>query len=75
MVTRALDAAARRWPDDKDRPSKLLLDLVLEGQRAIEAREERATAARRAAIAKTSGALTGVYPEGYLEDLRKDWPE
>ena len=74
-ITRALDAAARRWPQDKERPSKLLLDLVHEGHRAIEAREERETSARRAAIAKTSGALTGAYPKGYLEQLREDWPE
>lgn len=74
-VTRALHAAARRWPQDKERPSKLLLDLVQEGHRAIEARDQRAVSARRAAIAKTSGALTGIYPEGYLEQLRDDWPK
>jgi hypothetical protein len=37
--------------------------------------EERSTAARRAAIERTAGALTGVYSTGYLQRLRGDWPD
>jgi hypothetical protein len=73
-VARALDDAARQWPHDRERPSKLLLDLVREGHRAITVDTERTTAARRAAIERTDGALTGSYPAGYLDDLRRDWP-
>jgi hypothetical protein len=53
----------------------LLLSLVREGQRAIAIEDERATAERRDAIARTSGALTGTYPKGYLRRLRRDWAE
>jgi hypothetical protein len=74
-VARALDDAARRWPQDRERPAKLLLDLVQEGHRAISGDSERAVAERRAAIERTGGALTGVYPPNYLERLRDDWPE
>ncbi len=74
-VARALKAAARRWPDDRARPGKLLLDLLREGHRAIAMSDERAGADRRAAIAGTGGALTGSYPAGYLAQLRGDWPE
>ncbi|MET0604519.1 MAG: hypothetical protein ABW167_21215 [Baekduia sp.] len=74
-ISRALDAAAQRWPDDRERPGKLLLDLVREGHRAITTGAERAGEDRRAAIVGTSGALTGAYPDGYLEQLRGDWPE
>ncbi len=73
-VAEALRAAALHWPSDRDRPARLLLDLVREGHRAIAADAERATAERRAAIERTSGALTGMYPDGYLDELRDDWP-
>jgi hypothetical protein len=74
-VARALRDAARQWPGDRDRPAKLLLDLVREGHRAIARDVDRDRAERRAAIEWTSGALTGVYPIGYLDRLRDEWPE
>ncbi|HEX5853407.1 MAG TPA: hypothetical protein VFY36_09965 [Solirubrobacteraceae bacterium] len=74
-VARALNDAARRWPKDRKRPARLLLDLLREGHRAITADAERAVAGRRTAIERSSGALTGAYPADYLEQLRGDWPE
>lgn len=74
-MTCALQAAARRWPDDRERPAKLLLDLVREGHRVIALEAHSAAAERREAIERTGGALTGSYPAGYLERLRRDWPE
>lgn len=73
-VAEALRDAARRWPEDRERPAKLLLDLVREGHKAIATEEDEATARRLAAIERTAGALTGVYPPGYLQQLRDDWP-
>ena len=74
-LTATLDAAARRWPEDEHRRSRLLLRLVQEGRRAVDddaaARVER----RRAAIERTAGIFTGLYPPGYLEELRRDWPD
>src|SRR5438309_2361119 len=67
-VARALHDAARRWPDDRERPTRLLLDLVREGHRAIAATVERATADRRAAIERTGGVLTGSYPPAHLDE-------
>jgi hypothetical protein len=74
-ISRALQAAAQRWPDDRERPGKLLLDLVREGHRAITTDADRAGEGRHAAIVRTGGALTGTYPAEYLEQLRGDWPE
>jgi hypothetical protein len=73
-VAHALRDAARQWPEDRERPAKLLLDLVREGHHAITAEAEQAAADRRAAIERTGGTLTGTYPSGYLEQLRGDWP-
>ena len=74
-VTQALEDAARRWPEDRERPAKLLLSLLREGRRAIAAEDEQVTSDRREAITHTSGALTGAYPRGYLGRLRRDWRE
>ncbi len=74
-VARALDEAGRRWPEERDAPGRLLLHLVEEGGRALRRQRDDLTAARREAVRRTSGALTGVYPPDYLEQLREDWPE
>ena len=71
----ALDEAARRWPEDAGSRSRLLLRLVKAGERAIGDERRRQLARRRAAVERTAGALTGVYPPGYLEQLRSEWPE
>ena len=74
-VARALDDAARRWPAERGNRRKLLLRLMEEGHRAIGDRDASGADARRAAVERTSGALTGSYGEDYLTDLRADWPE
>jgi hypothetical protein len=73
-VAAALDAAAARWPEVGSR-RELLLRLVEQGRGALDREQHEATERRRAAIQRTSGALTGVYERAYLERLRDDWPE
>jgi hypothetical protein len=74
-LTRALDEAGRRWPEERDAPSHLLLHLVEAGYLAIRREREALVAADVAAIEQAAGALTGSYPNAYLHDLRTDWPE
>ncbi len=73
-LSSALDMAARRWPQDADSRPRLLLRLVEAGRRAISDEEGAERARRSAAINRTAGALTGVYPPGYLDGLRGEWP-
>lgn len=74
-ITRALQQAAERWPEHGGAPGRLLLELIREGQRVIEENRRDEVEARREAVRRTAGALTGVYPPGYLERLREEWPE
>lgn len=74
-IAEALDDAARHWPTDHDARGRLLVQLVKEGHRVIVDQHSGGLARRRKAIQATSGALTGLYPEGYLDELRGDWPE
>ncbi len=74
MVARALDAAAERWPEDRDRRARLLLRLLGEGHRALGEASAQTVADRREALRRTSGLLTGTYGPNYLEELRRDWP-
>ncbi len=72
-VARALAAAEERWPGEPR--SKLIVRLITEnGERVAEVNDVEA-ARRRAALDAIAGAFEGLYPAGYLEDLRAEWPE
>jgi hypothetical protein len=73
-LARALDDAAKQWPADSGSRAKLLLHLVYEGHRAVISEREQRAAARRDAVTRTGGALTGTYGKNYLDELRQDWP-
>ena len=73
-LVEALDVAAKQWPEVRSR-RELLLRLVEEGRDAVAQQHAGETQARREAIKRTSGSLTGSFEPGYLERLRRDWPE
>lgn len=72
-VARALDAAARRWPDETR--SKLLLRLVQVGGDTLQGKENAASHSRRQAVDASSGKYSKAFDADYLADLRRDWPK
>lgn len=72
-VGRALDVAARRWPDEPR--SRLLVRLLEAGSAALEREEGDAARRRPEAIRVTSGKYHDVFSPTYLTELRQDWPE
>lgn len=74
-VSAALQAAARKWPEDRNRPGRLLRRLIREGFHSIEPDTIDARSDRLAVLRRVSGAYTGMYAPDYLERLRAEWPE
>lgn len=72
-VARALDLAARRWPNETR--SKLLIRLVQAGSSALTEGHTEKAQHRLAAIDATSGKYADVFTDDYLADLREDWPQ
>jgi hypothetical protein len=73
-LARALDDAARHWPEQASKRGRLLLSLVETGHQALQRSDAQAAGTREEAVRRTAGALTGLYPPGYLKHLRDDWP-
>ena len=71
----ALEIARRRWPEDEQRPTALLLHLIDAGRRSVDDTREQRLASRRAAIVRAADGLEGAFEDGYLSRLREDWPE
>ena len=72
-VARAIDRAAKRWPDEPR--SKLLLRLVDAGGAALGQVDDLAMSTRQQAIEASSGKYADGFSSDYLTELRRDWPQ
>ena len=71
-VGRALAIGRSLWPGLP--ASQVAARLIDEGARSLGRAETARRAERKEALRRTAGLFSGAYPEGYLAELREDWP-
>lgn len=74
-LSRALDEARVLWPEVADERSKLLQKILAEGIEVIYLRAENNRTDKERTILRIAGSLTGVWPQGWREELVNEWPE
>lgn len=74
QLAKALDHAAKVYPELVDERAELLRCLIQRGIESLEAEYDEAIEARKNAIRGVAGSLSGVWPENYLDELRSEWP-
>jgi hypothetical protein len=74
-IAAAIDAAAVRWPEIAKERAELIRRLVQTGLSDLKAQEAERVAAKREAIREAAGSMTGLWPAGWLEELRSEWPQ
>jgi hypothetical protein len=74
-LAKAIDNAARLWPEVKDERAELLRRLIDRGIESVEAEFNEQIEARRKAVMELAGSLSGIWPANWREELRAGWPE
>ena len=73
-LARALDEAALLWPEFANERAELLRRLIDRGIQAVESEFDEKTTKRQKAVLEVVGSMSGLWPEGYLDQLRSEWP-
>jgi hypothetical protein len=74
-LAKAIDDAARLWPEVKDERAELLRRLIDRGIESVEAEFNKQIEARRKAVMEVAGSLSGIWPANWREEMRAGWPE
>jgi len=70
----ALEVAAQLWPEAENDKGALLRRILETGIDAIEQQAAGRLRDRQAAIRRSAGAMTSVWPANWREELRDEWP-
>lgn len=70
----ALDTAAEVWPEHRTERAELLRRIIDAGIHALEDEANARAAERVKSIRKLSGSMNGVWPAGWRDELRDEWP-
>lgn len=74
-LARALDNAARIWPDLEDERAELLRRLIERGIEVVDAESDAMIAERQKTVLALAGTMSGLWPENWREEFRAEWPE
>ena len=70
----ALEMAAELWPEANGEKGVLLRRLLDAGIENVERKMASREQVRHDAISNVAGIFTGVWPTGWREELRDEWP-
>lgn len=73
-VERAIDDAAKIWPELRDDRAALLRRIIDRGAEAVRDGAVAEISERRRAIRETAGMFRGMYPPGEAARLKDEWP-
>jgi hypothetical protein len=74
-LAKAIDDAARLWPEIADERAELLRRLLDRGIQSVEAEFQEQIESRRKAIMEVAGSMPSVWPSNWREEMRAAWPE
>lgn len=74
-LSRALDYAAKRWPEQNGQRSLLLKKILEEATAELLQQEADKNSERLTHIKRVAGSMSDVWPENWREELANDWPK
>lgn len=74
QLAKALDHAAKFYPDLSGERAELLRCLIERGIQSLEIEHNEVIEARKKVVLELAGSLSGIWPDNYLEELRAEWP-
>lgn len=73
-LAKALDSADALWPEMQGDRAALLRRIIDIGVDVVERKKADEDHNRRAVITDLAGSMAGVWPEGWRDELRDEWP-